>query len=136
MQTFTTDEVSIPHGQLVALRKDGRLTLGINNEAAKVMLAQGLGPKKSTADVATHLFSWVAIGVFIASIVLSFTWHWWVFIPGFFLMRIIWGAAKAALPDNYLDAAFFDEDFYERGRSLGVWLYQLAPEDAHKYTDA
>jgi hypothetical protein len=50
-------------------------------------------------------------------------------------MRVIWNAAKSALPESYLDAAMVDKDFYENGRIMGVWLYQMKSEDAKKYAE-
>jgi hypothetical protein len=134
MDVYTVDDVAIPHGELAQLRRQGKVNLGIGDKDALSLLLQTNGPRKMPVNLATHLASWVAVGVFAASIYYSFTNHWW-FVPGFVAMRVIWNAAKSALPESYLDAAMVDKDFYENGRIMGVWLYQMKSEDAKKYAE-
>jgi hypothetical protein len=133
MEVYTVDDVSLSHDDFVKLRREGKVHLGMRKDDAWALLLQTNGPRKMPVNLATHLASWLAVGVFLASIYFSFTHSWWWFILGFLGMRVIWKAAKSALPDSYLDAAFVDKDFYESGRAFGVWLYQMMPEDARKY---
>lgn len=124
-------EVSIDHPTLIRMRKEGTLQLGIDNAlATHIANTPGAGPKRNTSSLAFHLYSWIAVGVFGYSIYLSFTSAWWWFIPGFFLMGIIWRANKSGNAENLLDAAMNDPEFYQRVREAGGWLYELEEADA------
>lgn len=130
MEVYTVDDVDIPYDELRDLRKRGKINLGIGSQDALALLLHSRGPTKTPVHLAAHLFTWLAIAVFVASVYSSFTVAWWLFIPGFVSMRVIWRATKKALPDNYLFAAMVDKEFYETGCLLGVWQYQMHPEDA------
>lgn len=133
-RTFTCGEVSLTHSQMLELRSAGRLNLGINNDlATQISNARGAGSQKTTSSAAFHFWNWVAVGVFIYSIYLSFTSSWWWFIPGFIAMRVVWAANKKGNSENLLDSAMIDEGFYERVRSVGGWLYQMEEDEAMKY---
>lgn len=130
---FTCMEVEIEHSKMIELRKAGLLNLGIDNLlAARIAGARGLGPKSTTASAAFHFWSWVAMGAFIYSIYVSFTQSWWWFIPGFVVMRAVWKANKKGNSENLLDAAMIDQEFYERVKSMGGWLYELEDSEAEK----
>lgn len=132
-RVFTCNEVEIEHAKMIELRKAGLLNLGIDNTlAARIAGAKGLGPKTTTASAAFHFWSWVAMGLFIYSIYLSFTDSWWWFIPGFVVMSVIWKANKKGNSENLLDAAMIDLEFYERVRSMSGWLYELEDSEAEK----
>lgn len=133
-RVFSFHGVSISHPDYVALRKAGRVNLGIDNETATKAIAGGAGPAKGSSSAAFHFYSWLAIGVFVASIYFSFTSAWWWFIPGLILMSLIWSANKSGNADNLLDAAMYDEEFYERFRSAGIWQYEMTEEDAQRYS--
>ncbi|WP_152912659.1 hypothetical protein [Candidatus Rhodobacter oscarellae] len=130
---FTTGEVIISHPEYVVLRQAGKVNLGIDNEVATKAIAAGAGPAKGGSAAAFHFYSWLAIGVFIVSIYFSLTSAWWWFIPGLIGMSVIWSANKSGNAGNLLDAAMYDEEFYERFRSAGIWQYEMAEEDAQKY---
>ena len=135
-RVFTCDEVSIRHEQLLSLCSAGDLKLGINDDVStQILNTPGAGPSVTTANAAGHLWNWIAFGTLIYSVYLSFSWHWWAFIPGIIVMRSIYGANKLSNSQNYLDAAMVDEDFYNRICSAGVWLYEMEPELAAKYAD-
>ncbi|AXI54782.1 hypothetical protein C1J05_09980 [Sulfitobacter sp. JL08] len=131
--TYTNAELDIPHDDLKMLVSEGKAVLGIDNDVAMKLQAAGHGPKKGTADYATYLFTWLAFGVFAASIYYSFVDRWWWFIVGFFAMNIIWRSVKSSTPKNYLDAALWYEEFYERVRPANVWIYQMSENDAAPY---
>ncbi len=134
-RTFTCRDVSLTHSQMLELRNAGQLNLGINNDlATQISSLRGTGPRQTTASTAFHFWSWIAVGVFIYSIYLSFTSAWWWFIPGFVVMRIEWSANKKGTSENLLDAAMIDQDFYERVRTMGGWLYQMESSQAEKFT--
>jgi len=133
---LTTNELHIPHEDLERLRSEGRLRLGVDNQYALQAFAKGLGPTKTTANVAGHFYNIVAVGIFITSVYFSFTNAWWWFIPGFFGMRAIWKANKKATVDNYLDAAFHDRAFYERFRKDGAWLYEVDEDVAKEFAQS
>lgn len=133
-RVFTADEVSISHPEYVTLRKSGRVNLGMDNETAAKAISVGAGPSKGGSSAAFHFYSWLAIGVLVVSIYFSFTSAWWWFIPGLIVMSMIWSANKNGSSDNILDAAMYDEEFYERFRTGGIWQYEMAEEDAQRYT--
>jgi len=111
---------------MVELRNDGKLNLGINDEISeKVALKKGLGPTKTTANIAFHFWNWIAVGGFLYTVYLSFTSSWWWFLIGFSWGGIVFRANKKGNSNNYLDAAMIDEEFYERIRILNGWLYQI-----------
>lgn len=132
-KTFTTDEVRIPHSDLVMLRSEGKVDLGVSRTAADTLSTSNLRPKKHPAAAAYRFWQIVAIGLFIYSVYLSFTWAWWSFIVGFAIMALIINANREANQENVLEAAMFDEDFYERASGAGVWMYQMDEADAEAY---
>lgn len=133
-RVFSTDDVAISHPDYIALQKAGRVNLGIDNETATKAIAAGAGPTKGGSSAAFHFYSWLALGVFVVSIYFSFTIAWWWFIPGLIAMSTIWSANKKGVAGNLLDAAMYDEEFYERFRSAGVWQYEMSEEDAQRYS--
>jgi hypothetical protein len=92
-----------------------------------------VGPKKSSASFAFHLWSWVAVLIFFYSIYQSIVGSWWWFIVGFVVMGVIWKANKKSNSENYLEAAMGDEEFYERVREFDGWIYQMEHSDAQNY---
>jgi len=126
---FSTNQIQIPWAEMVALRKAGKLSLGINKDAAAIMSTQGISPR-TTANLAFHVYSWVSVGVVGAALYFSFTDAWWWLPIGVVVARVIWKANKSAHADNFLDAAVWDESFYEKGRSLGVWRYRVSAADS------
>ena len=123
---FTCSEVDLTHSQMLELKNAGLLNLGIDdNISARIAYAKRTASKKTAASTAFHFWNWVGIAVFLFSILLSFTISWWWFIPGFVGMHIIWQANKLGNSQNLLDAALIDEEFYERVRTIGAWLYQI-----------
>lgn len=132
-RVFTAAEVAIKHKDYVALRKSGRVNLGIDNETAAKAIAAGAGPSKGGSAAAFHFYSWLAVGVFAVSLYFSFTKAWWWFIAGLVAMSAIWSANKSGNAANLLDAAMYDEEFYERFRSAGIWRYEMDEEEAQKY---
>lgn len=133
-RVFSTDDVAISHPDYIALQKAGRVNLGIDNETATKAIAAGAGPTKGGSSAAFHFYSWLALGVFVVSIYFSFTIAWWWFILGLIVMSTIWSANKKGVAGNLLDAAMYDEEFYERFRSAGVWQYEMSEEDAQRYS--
>lgn len=129
-QTYTTSDVDISHTDLIKLREQGKLNLGMDNQAAMQIHTTGHGSKKSTSDLATIVYTWIAIGVFIVSIYYSFTDRWWWFIVGFVVMRVIWRAVKSATPQNYLNDAMHDLEFYDKLKIANIWLYEMEEVDA------
>jgi hypothetical protein len=113
----------------------GDLKLGIHDEdSAQILSTPGAGPSATTANAAGHFWNWVAFGALGYSVYLSFSWHWWAFIPGLIVMRAIYRANKVSNSQNYIDAAMVDKDFYDRIRSAGAWLYEMESDLADKFT--
>lgn len=133
-RVFTCDEVDIGHDQLLSMCNAGELRLGIHDDvSAQILSTPGAGPSATTANAAGHFWNWVAFGAFAYSVYLSFSWHWWAFIPGIIVMRAIYGANKTSNSQNYIDAAMVDVDFYNRIRSAGAWLYEMESGLAEKF---
>lgn len=133
MKLYLAHQIDIPHETFLALRQAEKLRLGINNEIALKVTNSGLMPKGSNVQKAMGLWSWVAIGLFLGSVYLSFASAWWWFIPGFAVMMLIHRANKSANAENLLDLAMTDPAFYEKLRRLSVWQYQIAEDDAKPY---
>jgi len=119
-------EISIPYSDMLRLREEGKLNLGIKDEvAALVQNNKGFSSQQKVSNAAFHFWNWVAIGVFLYSIYLSFTDKLWWFVGGFIMMSVIWKANKKANSENILADAMENELLYERIRSVDGWLYQV-----------
>jgi hypothetical protein len=133
-KVFTCKEASLSHSDMLELRNSGMLNLGIDNRlAVEVANARGAGPTKTTAVAAHRFWTLIALGVFLFGIYLSFTSSWWWFIPGIIVMTVIWNANKKSTGENFLDAAMIDQEFYERVRGIGGWLYEMEESTAERF---
>ncbi len=118
----------IPYDVAKSLREQGVLRLGVDNSlAANIIHNTKWNPAEKSAQI---LWSWVAILIFLGSIYFSFTWHWWSFIIGFFLMRMVWKATKKSSSEFVLERALMDQMLYERVLDVGGWQYlATVPQD-------
>jgi hypothetical protein len=132
-KTFSSSDVDIPHADMVRLRKAGQLNLGISDSLSIQISTSTIKPTKTTASAAFAFWGWVAIGLFLFSIYWSFVSSWWWFIVGFAAMIIVWKANKKGNSENLLDAAMIDEEFYDRVRNLGGWMYQVEEDEVAKF---
>lgn len=134
MKNYLNTEISIPHEEMIRLRRSGKLNLGLNNDVAiKIADDVRYAPKSVGTSAAMHFWSWVAVGQFIFCVYLSFNGIWWLFIPSFFAAIAIHRANKKGTAQNLLDEAHHDKDFYERIRQINGWLYQTDEETAEKF---
>lgn len=126
----------VPHEEMVKLRYEGKLNLGIENDLSTKIsgLFPTVGPDKTLAVAAFHFWNWVAIAILLWTIYWSFVSSWWWFILGLGIMQVIWSANKVGNAENFLDAAMIDKDFYERVLDLKGWMYQLAESDAEEFS--
>ena len=130
---YSCKEVSIPYADLVSLRQEGKLNLGIENAAAiQISSTPGWGPK-TASSAAYHFWNWVAVAGFGYTVYLSFTSHWWWFIVGFLGAGFLFNTNKKANAENVLDSAFVDPEFYERIRSIDGWIYQIDEGSAARF---
>ena len=114
---------------MVELDHDGKVNLGITNElAARMTNYKGLGPTKTTANIAFHFWNYIAVGGFFYTVYLSFASSWWWFLIGFWGAVMVFRSNKKANSTNYINAAIDDEEFYERVRNVNGWLYQMEEE--------
>ena len=134
MRIYSTKEINLNHAQFMELRRANKVRLGINNDTALKVSQSDLMPKGSTVGAASTFWKWFSVALLIGSVYLSFTWAWWVFIPGIVLAVMFLNANKAGNSENLLDLADRDANFYENVRMLGGWQYQIAEEDAHPFT--
>jgi hypothetical protein len=132
-QIYDCNQITLSHAQMVELRNEGKLNLGINDDlSARLANEKGLGPTKTTANIAFHFWNWIAFGGFLYTVYLSFTGSWWWFLLGIFGAIAIYRANKKGNSENYLDAVMIDEEFYERIRNINGWMYQLEEETYQK----
>ncbi len=131
---FTSEDLQIPHADLVRLRNESKLLLGISKSAAdQISGSRELKPRKTTAAAAFKFWIMVALLGFIYSIYLSFASHWWWFFVGLVAAMVIIRANSGANQSNLLDAAMIDADFYEKIAQLGGWLYRMSEADAEPF---
>lgn len=128
--SISCSELKIPFHQLKELAVAGKVQLGIDNSVAlQIASDKSLQPNNKTVTGALHLWNWVAVIVFIASIYLSFTSSWWWFIPGIFLSGVIANSNKKGNAENVLDEGLTDQIFYNKILSANGWVYQISKED-------
>jgi hypothetical protein len=131
---YATDDVNIPHADLLRLRHEGKIALGISRPIAeRISRAPDLKPSKTTAAAAFRFWNIVAFAGFLYSVYLTFTANWWWCIVGFIGAGIVARANAGANQSNLLDAAMVDQDFYERIARLHGWQFRMAEEDAEPY---
>jgi hypothetical protein len=118
---------------MVALRKAGKLNLGIEPTVASQISLSPLKPKTTTAALAYHFWNLIGFLAFIVGVYWSFTRDWWWFIPGLGVMIIVWKSNQTSNAENLIDAAMIDPSFYDRIRNIGGWLYQIEPDEAAHY---
>jgi hypothetical protein len=126
-------EISLTHDQMVSLRQTGKLNLVIENDLAARVSTGRNAPKKSTITAAFYFWQVVVLIVEVGSIYLSFTSHWWWFIPGLVLAGMLFKANATGNAENLIDAAMMDPAFYESIRKQNGWLYQIEEADAATY---
>jgi len=132
MKTYNCREINLSYSHMRHLRDSNDLHLGIDNTDATKYVIEGLVKNKGVWAASTF-YSWIAIGIFIYSIYLSYTIQWWIFIPGFFLMRIVWNATKQTNADYVIDDAMTNSRLYHRVKDDGNWLYYLHEEKAYAH---
>ncbi len=105
----------------------------MSKETESLANTPGMGPKKTSANIAFHFWNWVGFIGLGYTIYLSFVSDWWWFIIGFIGLSIIWKANKKGNAQNYLSAAFLDKDFYERVCKIKGWFYEIEETAVEKY---
>lgn len=130
MQQYTSKQLNISHENFIALRKAGKVRLGVDDAVALKLSQTNLMPRTSSVKAAANFWSWAAVALFGVSIYYSFTTNWWWFIPGFIGMMTLHSANKTGNSQNVLDIADADPFFYEQLRPHGIWLYQMNEADA------
>jgi Na+-translocating ferredoxin:NAD+ oxidoreductase RnfD subunit len=134
--SVSCSELKIPFHQLKELAAAGKIKLGIDNSVAlQISSNRSLQPTNKAVTGALHLWNWVAVIVFIASIYLSFTSAWWWFIPGIFLSGIIANSNKKGNAENVLDEGLRDQIFYNKILSANGWIYQISKSDIQMIRD-
>lgn len=115
--------VEIDYDAFVKLRKSGQLELGISNGLATSLA--GHTKIKGSVSAAFHFYSWIAVAIFIYSIYLSYSKHWWFFIIGIFLTKVVWSANKKGNAENIVNAALNDKNLYNRVLEMKGWMYMI-----------
>jgi hypothetical protein len=134
MTDFMSGDVRLPHSDVVRLRKEGKLQLGISKSAAEqISSSPNLKPTKTTAAAAFKFWVVVALLGFAYSIYLSFTSNWWWFLVGLLALTAITRANSSANQSNLLDAAMVDPEFYEKIAERGGWIYRMSEADAEPF---
>lgn len=130
MNIYYVDQIDISHANLVDLRRDGKMLLGVDKDIAVKVSQGGLIPKGSTVGSAFGFWNIVIVVVFFGSVYLSFTWAWWSFIAGWLISTVLYNANKSGNSENILELAMSNPSFYESMRSLNLWQYQMTEETA------
>lgn len=131
---YSTDAVAIRYEDFLALRRDGKVSLNIQDVVADTIgVSPQLQPVKTTAGAAFTFWNRVTLALIIVSVVLSFTYAWWCFLVGIGAGLAIVTANGRANQRNLLDAAMVDSEFYEKIRSVRGWEYRMHPYDAEPY---
>ena len=134
MKDFSSDDVKIPHSDVVRLRREGKLLLGISKAAAnRISSSPELKPKKTTASAAFKFWIIVALLGLLYSIYLSLTSNWWWFLVGVLAAKVIIQANSKANQTNLLDAAMIDAECYEKIARLDGWVYRMSEADAEPF---
>ena len=103
MNNYSEGQLSIPFDDMIKLKNEQKLQLGVDNMLAqKILLDPHLyGAKVDTSiKAAGHLWSWVAVSIFGYTVYLSFTSAWWWFIPGFFIWNTIGAGVNTFIKES------------------------------------
>ena len=112
--------MDISHQRMIELSKSGHLTLGINNSLAEqISKTGGKMLKNSSVAVVYQLWTWIVFGIFVYTVYLSFTVHWWWFLFGSYGAYVIWEGVRKGNSKNILRAAMEDNGFYDKVKSFG-----------------
>lgn len=111
----------IPYELMLHLVEQQVLRLGVDNSLAVNLVKNGHWSKNQRmAYIFWHLAGNV---IFISSIVLSFTWHWWMFIVGWFLSGVVDRANDKSASNFVLNRGLSDQFFYKCVMDNGGWNY-------------
>tara|TARA_Y100000389_G_scaffold7060_1_gene6789 strand:- start:98 stop:514 length:417 start_codon:yes stop_codon:yes gene_type:complete len=136
MREYIEGKLSIPYDDMIELKNEGRLELGLENHIATQLILDaskyGISLEKSVIG-AGHFWSWVAVGLFIYSLYLSYASAWWWFILGFIMMSSIHKANRKSNSENILEQALRDKTMYEQIREADLWMYLTSEDIANKY---
>ena len=125
-RVYSCAELSLPHADMLALRKAGDLTLGIGHEdALKISQTPALKPAGISFARSANLRNWIAVAVFAVSLYLTYIAEWWNVLFGLATMLLLGKNTKKLNIEKILAAAEIDPAFYEAVRETGAWLYRI-----------
>ena len=137
MKTYSSKDLKIPYNDIIFLRKNNQLSLGIDNYiSGKIITNKDYSdyrPSNKGVIAAFHFWFLVSILLFIFTVYLSFSSNWWWFITGIFMMILVQRSNTKGNAENFVEEAFMDKDFYTKLLDLGAWIYQTDEEVAKKY---
>ncbi|MDR1396206.1 MAG: hypothetical protein LBJ14_00500 [Desulfarculales bacterium] len=126
MKVFYNDKIKIPYYEMLGLVNNGILRLGILNHIATQIVIHGKIPMPIKA--ASHLWSFIALAIFVISIFLSFLYSWWLFIIGLVLTPAILRSVKKSNAENLIDLGLKDQAWYTTLMDANVWMYNIEDE--------
>lgn len=102
--------------------ENGEALLVLNVDALKNNPTELLKPFGSRYTGALNIWDWIALIVAFVSIVLSFIWHWWTFIPGLLLGGVLGKANQQSAADFAIEILARDKTAFDfwNGKGL-VW---------------
>ena len=130
MKSFWADELNLPYEDYKKLHLDGKCNLGIPNDVAQQISDAGLNPKGSGTGMAMKFWNLLGFAAFVYSIVLSFIWEWWAFIPGFLIMGFVFNVNKKSNAENVLNDALNNEEFYNQIIQINTVRVQIDENEA------
>ena len=133
MKSYWADELNLKYDDYKKLHLDGKCNLGIPNDVAQQISDMKLNPKGSGTGMAMKFWNFAGFAAFGYSIYLSFTWEWWAFIPGFFVMGFIFNVNKKSKGENVLNDALNNEEFYNKLMTINNIRVQIDEEEAKKF---
>lgn len=125
-RVYTCLEISLPHADMLALKRAGDLTLGIGNDTAlRISQTPALKPAGISFARSANARNWIAVAIFLGSVYLSFIDEWWHVLFGLATMLILGKNTKKLNIEKILVAAEIDPVFYDSVRASGDWLYRI-----------
>jgi hypothetical protein len=136
---FECEELDLDHSEMINLKKDGYLTLGIENSHKKeISQFVEVDSKKIKLHLINYFWYLVGIVFFGYSIYMSFTREFYIFLAGFFILYLVRTFNKKdsleyVQNSELLDFAERDEDFFNKVKDMGYWIYFVDEEKIKDY---
>jgi len=133
MKIVYSNQIKIPHSDYVTMNLNGQCNLGVPNDLAeKIAVETNLMPG-SLAGKKNWVGIFLSLGIMAYSIYLSFTFAWWIFIPGWLLAGIISLRNRKNTSKDVLKYALENQEFYNLLVASGSVSFQIDDKLSQKY---